>query len=73
MKNSTIVCLLSIAIILACSTMAGFAFAKLRFPGAGVIFAAIIAAILIPVQSIVIPAYVDIAKWHLLTSYSARS
>ena len=69
MKNSTIVCLLSIAIILVCSTMAGFAFAKLRFPGASVIFAAIIAAILIPVQSIVIPAYVDIAHWHLLTSY----
>ena len=34
LKNSTIVCLLSIGIILVCSTMAGFAFAKLRFPGA---------------------------------------
>jgi len=34
------------------------------------VFVAIIAAILIPVQSIVIPAYVDIAHWHLLTSYT---
>jgi multiple sugar transport system permease protein/raffinose/stachyose/melibiose transport system permease protein len=69
LKNSTIVCLASIAIILVVSTTAGFAFAKLRFPGATIVFVAILAALLIPVQSIVIPAYVDIAKWHLLTSY----
>ena len=68
--NSTIVCLLSISIILVCSTMAGFAFAKLRYPGATIVFLAIIAALLIPVQSIVIPAYVDVANWHLLNSYT---
>jgi ABC-type glycerol-3-phosphate transport system permease component len=68
--NSTIVCALSISIILGVSTMAGFAFAKLRYPGATLAFLAIIAAILIPVQSVVIPAYVDIADWHLLTSYT---
>ena len=70
LKNSTFVCAMSIGIILACSTMAGFAFAKLRYPGATVVFLAIIAALLIPVQSIIIPAYVDIANWHLLTSYT---
>jgi multiple sugar transport system permease protein/raffinose/stachyose/melibiose transport system permease protein len=75
LKNSAIVCALSISIILVCSTMAGFAFAKLRYPGATVVFLAIIAALLIPVQSIIIPAYVDIANWnfgvsHLLTSYT---
>jgi ABC-type glycerol-3-phosphate transport system permease component len=70
LKNSTIVCLLSIGIILVCSTLAGFGFAKLRYPGASGVFLAIIAALLIPVQSIVIPAYVDIAHWNLLTSYT---
>jgi ABC-type glycerol-3-phosphate transport system permease component len=70
LKNSTLVCAMSISIILAASTMAGFAFAKLRYPGATVVFLAIIAALLIPVQSIIIPAYVDIANWHLLTSYT---
>jgi ABC-type glycerol-3-phosphate transport system permease component len=70
LKNSTLVCGMSIGIILICSTMAGFAFAKLRYPGATVVFLAIIAALLIPVQSIIIPAYVDIANWHLLTSYT---
>ena len=70
MGNSTIVCGLSIGIILTVSTMAGFAFAKLRYPGATLAFLGIVSAILIPVQSIVIPAYVDVANWHLLTSYT---
>jgi ABC-type glycerol-3-phosphate transport system permease component len=67
--NSTIVCVLSIAIIIAVSTTAGFAFAKLRYNGATLVFLAIIAALLIPMQSIIIPAYVNIAKFHLLTTY----
>ena len=70
LTNSMIVCVLSILIILAVSTMAGFAFAKLRFTGATPIFLAIIAALLIPMQSIIIPAYVNISKLNLLTSYA---
>ena len=67
--NSTIVCLLSIAIIVVVSTMAGFAFAKLRYRAGTVVFLAIVAALLIPMQSIIIPAYVNIAKINLLTTY----
>ncbi len=67
--NSMIVCAASIAIIIAVSTSAGFAFAKLRYDGATVVFLAIIAALLIPMQSIIIPAYVNIAKFNLLTTY----
>ena len=69
MLNSTIVCAAAIAIILVVSTMAGFAFAKLRFPAATFVFVAIVAALLIPVQSIIIPAFIDLSHWHLLTSY----
>ncbi len=68
--NSMIVCVASIAIIIAVSTSAGFAFAKLRYNGATVVFLAIIAALLIPMQSIIIPAYVNIAKFNLLTTYA---
>ncbi|MEO7980893.1 MAG: carbohydrate ABC transporter permease [Sporichthyaceae bacterium] len=67
--NSTIVCALSIAIIVTVSTTAGFAFAKLRYTGATPVFLAIIAAMLIPMQSIIIPAYVNISHLNLLTSY----
>ncbi len=70
LTNSMIVCVLSILVILIVSTTAGFAFAKLRFTGATPVFLAIIAALLIPMQSIIIPAYVNISKFNLLTSYA---
>jgi ABC-type glycerol-3-phosphate transport system permease component len=64
-----IVCALSIAIIVVVSTLAGFAFAKLRYRASTLLFLLIIAAMLIPMQSIIIPAYVNISKVHLLTTY----
>ena len=67
--NSMIVCILSITIIVVVSTTAGFAFAKLRYTGATPVFIAIIAALLIPMQSIIIPAYVNISKFNLLNNY----
>ena len=67
--NSTIVCLSAIAIILVLSASAGFAFAKLSYPGSAGVFVAILAAMLIPMQSIIIPAYVNISKLGLLTGY----
>jgi ABC-type glycerol-3-phosphate transport system permease component len=67
--NSVIVCALSIAIIVVVSTLAGFAFAKLRYRASTLLFLLIIAAMLIPMQSIIIPAYVNISKVHLLTTY----
>jgi multiple sugar transport system permease protein/raffinose/stachyose/melibiose transport system permease protein len=70
LTNSMIVCVLSILVILVVSTTAGFAFAKLRYTGATPVFLAIIAALLIPMQSIIIPAYVNISKFNLLTSYT---
>jgi multiple sugar transport system permease protein/raffinose/stachyose/melibiose transport system permease protein len=69
MLNSIIVCALSIAIIIIVSTMAGFAFAKLRYRRSTLVFLLIIAAMLIPMQSIIIPAYVNISKLGLLTTY----
>lgn len=67
--NSTLVCVAAIAIILAVSTTAGFAFAKLRYRGGGVVFLAVVAALMIPVQSILIPEYVNLARVHLTSSY----
>jgi ABC-type glycerol-3-phosphate transport system permease component len=69
--NSTIVCVLAILLILAVSTAAGFTFAKLRYRFAPFVFLAIVAAMLIPMQSIIIPTYVNLSKVHLLTGYWA--
>src|SRR5215467_4304275 len=67
--NSTLVCAAAITIILVVSTTAGFAFAKLRYRGGGMVFLAVVAALMIPVQSILIPEYVNLANLHLTNSY----
>jgi len=67
--NSTLVTLSAVGIILVVSTMAGFAFAKLRFPARAVILFTIIAGMMIPLQSIIIPEYVNIAQVGLINQF----
>ena len=52
------------------STTAGFAFAKLRYRGSGLVFLLIIAAMMVPLQSIIIPEYVNLAKFNLTSNYT---
>jgi ABC-type glycerol-3-phosphate transport system permease component len=68
--SSTIVCAAAIVIILVVSTTAGFAFAKLRYRGSGVVFLLIVAALMVPLQSIIIPEYVNLAKFNLTSNYT---
>jgi len=67
--NSTLICLASILLILAVSTTAGFAFAKLRYRGSGIVFLAVVAALMVPLQSIIIPEYVNLGKLGLINTY----
>ena len=62
MVSSTIVGAAAIAIILVVVTTAGFAFAKLRYRGSDLVFLLIDAAMMVPLQSIIIPEYVNLAK-----------
>jgi ABC-type glycerol-3-phosphate transport system permease component len=68
--NSTLVCAAAIAIILAVSTTSGFAFAKLRYRGSGTVFLLVVSALMVPLQSIIIPEYVNLAKFNLTNSYA---
>lgn len=67
--NSTIVTVSAVAIILLVSSMAGFAFAKLRYPGRALILLAIISGMMIPLQSIIIPEFVNIAEVRLINHF----
>jgi ABC-type glycerol-3-phosphate transport system permease component len=67
--NSTIVTAAAVLIILAVSTTAGYAFAKLEYPGSSTVFLVIIAGMMIPVQSIIIPEYVNISQAGLINEY----
>lgn len=70
MLNSTLVCVAAIAIILAVSTTSGFAFAKLRYRGSGLVFLLVVSALMVPLQSIIIPEYINLAKFNLTSSYA---
>jgi multiple sugar transport system permease protein/raffinose/stachyose/melibiose transport system permease protein len=67
--NSTIVTAGGVALILVVSTMGGYAFSKLTFRSSGVILLLILAGMMIPMQSIIIPVYVNIARVHGVNQY----
>ncbi len=69
LANSTLICVIAILIILAVATTAGFAFAKLRYRGSGTVFLAVVAALMVPLQSIIIPEYVNLGKFGLINTY----
>ncbi len=67
--NSTIVTGAAVLIILFVSTTAGYAFAKLTYPGSSTVFLVVIAGMMIPVQSIIIPEYVNVSHAGLINQY----
>jgi multiple sugar transport system permease protein/raffinose/stachyose/melibiose transport system permease protein len=76
--NSTIVTVGGVALILVVSTTGGYAFSKLTFRGSGLVFLAILSGMMIPMQSIIIPVYVNLAHlkgvnqyWSAILVYAA--
>jgi multiple sugar transport system permease protein/raffinose/stachyose/melibiose transport system permease protein len=67
--SSTIVCAASILIILAVGLPAGFAFSKLRFRASTVIFLVIVSAMMVPLQAILMPEFVNVTRLHLTGGY----
>ena len=67
--NSTIVTVSAVAVILLVSAMGGFAFAKLRYPGRSLVLLAIVGGMMIPLQSIIIPEFVNIAQLGLINHF----
>lgn len=49
-------------------TLSGYAFALLRFPGRGVIFAVFLATLMVPLQTIIIPVFVIVRQLGLSDS-----
>ncbi len=71
--NSVIVAVISVASVLITSTLAGYAFAKFRFPGRNVLFVVVLATLMIPFQVRVIPLYVLACDLGLLNTYPGWS
>jgi multiple sugar transport system permease protein len=60
--NSTVVALTTVACNLVFCSLAGYAFARLRFLGRGALFAVIMATLMVPFQVTMIPQFI-ITKW----------
>lgn len=68
-KNTLIISVFSILLTLACSVLASYAFAKLRFRGKTPAYLLIIATMFFPAQVTMIPLYVMFSKLHLVNTY----
>src|SRR5262245_42304935 len=64
--NSLIVAVASTAGVLLTSTMAAFAFVRIRFRGAGAMFAAMLIGLMVPPSLVLIPTYFGFAAVDLL-------
>jgi len=68
--NTAFITLLSTAVHLLFDSMAGYAFAKRKFPGSNVLFVMILAALMIPPQVTLVPLYLMITQWKLVNTYA---
>jgi ABC-type glycerol-3-phosphate transport system permease component len=67
--NSAVVASVSAVSSLIVSSLAGYGFAKFRFPGRDVLFFAIVAILMVPFQSVVVPLYLWVNHLGLLDTY----
>jgi len=67
--NSTIVTVGAVTLIVIVSTTGGFAFAKLGFRGSPIVLLAILAGMMVPLQSIIIPEFVNISQLGLINKF----
>lgn len=67
--NSLIVSAGAVFCVVIISTAAGFALAKIRFRFRTVVFLAIVSCMFVPLPSIIIPEFINVAKLGLLQTY----
>lgn len=69
--NSIIVTIPTVIGVVALSSLAGYAFGRLKFFGSRVLFFVFLVGLMVPFQSIMIPMYYDLQKLKLLGTYWA--
>lgn len=71
MLNGVVVCAGILLVQVATAVPAAYALAKLRFPGRGLLFALVVAALCVPTQALALPLFVGLAQARLLDTYFA--
>ncbi|MCU1404869.1 MAG: sugar transporter permease [Glaciihabitans sp.] len=67
--NSLLIAVSAVIGILASSALAAYAFARIKFRGVGILFAAMIGTLLLPFHVIIIPQYIMFQKLDLIDTY----
>jgi ABC-type glycerol-3-phosphate transport system permease component len=70
MVNSTLITLSSIGVILAVSTAGGYALGTLRYRLSGLVFLIVVSSMMVPMQSMIIPEYINLARLGFINHYS---
>lgn len=70
-KNSVIVVIPRVAMILVLASLAGYAFGKLKFPGRDWLFYCFLFGMMVPIQAMIIPLYYMMQRMDLINSYWA--
>src|SRR6266498_4064039 len=71
--NSLLVSGVSTVFIVFTCTVAGYVFAKYRFPGRNLLFFLVICTILIPIQTYIVPLYVFVRQLQWLNTYQGMT
>jgi multiple sugar transport system permease protein len=67
--NSLLYSLVSVVCVLLFASMAGYAFAKKKFPGREILFWAFLATLMVPFQATLIPSYILVSRLDWVDSY----
>jgi ABC-type glycerol-3-phosphate transport system permease component len=70
LMNSALVATVAAVSSVVVSSLAGFGFAKYRFPGRDFFFLAIVGILMVPFQSVVVPLYVWMNEFGLIDTYT---
>lgn len=68
--NSIIVTLIQTIANVFFSALAGFAFARLYFPGKNIIFALLLSSLMIPIIILLVPKFIIMNEMHLVNTYA---
>ncbi len=78
MTNSAIIAVAAIAMCLTVSTLASYAFARMRFPGRKLVFYVLLLGLIVPIPVMLIPEFITIrnyglmgTRWSLILPYVA--
>ena len=68
--NSVIVSLVTMVLVLTLSSLAGYGFARARFPGRDALFVIVLLGLAIPEQAVIIPRHQLFIEWDLHNTYA---